>query len=63
MNRVDGMEINIYWSDLTAKAKEDILYKLSVAEISLSTLITNDIEPFAWTCIDKDGDPKEKRDK
>ena len=56
MNRVDGIEINIYWSDLTEKAKEDILYKLSVAEISLSTLITNDVEPFAWKCINKDGD-------
>lgn len=55
MNRVDGIEINIYWSDLTAKAKEDILYKLRVAGISLSTLITNDVEPFAWKNIDKDG--------
>lgn len=56
MNRVDGIEINIYWSDLTEKAKEDILYKLSVAEISLSTLITNDQKPLTWKGIDKDGD-------
>lgn len=56
MNRVDGIEINIYWSDLTAKAQEDILYQLSVAGISLSTLITNDVKPFAWKGIDKGGD-------
>ena len=56
MKRVDGIDINIYWSDLTKEAKENIIYHLMVAGIELSPMIRDDQKPFAWTAVDKDGD-------
>ncbi len=56
MNRVDEIEINIYWSDLKPEVQDEIAYQLRVVGIVLSTDIVNGKEPLTWKSIDKEGD-------
>ena len=56
MRRIEGIDIDLYWSDLTRETQADIISKLERVGITLSMAYTTDEEPLAWFSINKDGE-------
>lgn len=47
MRRIEGIDIDLYWSDLTRETQADIISKLERVGITLSMAYTTDEEPLA----------------
>ena len=49
---ISQIQISIYWSDLTAKAQDDLIYKINSMGGSLPWEIKADCEELAWNRLD-----------